>query len=292
MAGAGRRGILQLPRRADQRPRAQRPSATSAWIYGDARFGGEASRTGRNGTRMGNWRAIASPDPVSFTPGPATASPSNTRGGSRMRESRPYGSVRGARSNARPYRDSCARNDGFASATDLAGSRGPLASHQAPAVVTLPEWSLLAPSRRREYDRKRKPGDHHRRAADGSSERKDALAGEGAHRELGRKQRRARLHDKADDDERPRQVGCDRACAAIASAAAACNRRNCALEASSPPLACTPKAASPTPAAPMSAATPARMRGERVICGSVIRISQATQAMALVKTRRTLEWVN
>src|SRR5208283_1286215 len=33
------------------------------------------------------------------------ASPSITRGGSRMRESRPYGSVRGALSNERPYRD-------------------------------------------------------------------------------------------------------------------------------------------------------------------------------------------
>lgn len=29
-----------------------------------------------------------------------------------MRESRTYGSVRGARSNARPYRDRFARNDG------------------------------------------------------------------------------------------------------------------------------------------------------------------------------------
>jgi hypothetical protein len=33
------------------------------------------------------------------------ASPSNTQGGSRMREIRPYGSVRGARRKARPYRD-------------------------------------------------------------------------------------------------------------------------------------------------------------------------------------------
>lgn len=32
------------------------------------------------------------------------ASPSLTRGGSRMRESRTYGSVRGAASNGRPYR--------------------------------------------------------------------------------------------------------------------------------------------------------------------------------------------
>jgi hypothetical protein len=37
--------------------------------------------------------------------GLSNASPSNTRVGSRMRESRTYGSVRGARSNARPYRD-------------------------------------------------------------------------------------------------------------------------------------------------------------------------------------------
>ena len=34
-----------------------------------------------------------------------SALPSNTRGGSRMRESRTYGSVRGAPSNGRPYRD-------------------------------------------------------------------------------------------------------------------------------------------------------------------------------------------
>ena len=33
------------------------------------------------------------------------ALPSDTRGGSRMRESRTYGSVRGALSNERPYRD-------------------------------------------------------------------------------------------------------------------------------------------------------------------------------------------
>jgi len=49
------------------------------------------------------------------------ALPSNTRGGSRMRESRPYGSVRGARSNARPYRDRrCApRNDGDGSTLSI-----------------------------------------------------------------------------------------------------------------------------------------------------------------------------
>ena len=35
----------------------------------------------------------------------ANGLPSNTRGGSRMRESRSYGSVRGASSNGRPYRE-------------------------------------------------------------------------------------------------------------------------------------------------------------------------------------------
>src|SRR5215471_5495929 len=43
--------------------------------------------------RYGKWRAIALP--------------SRTRGGSRMRESRTYGSVRGARGNSRPYREHC-----------------------------------------------------------------------------------------------------------------------------------------------------------------------------------------
>src|SRR5258708_11114492 len=39
--------------------------------------------------------------------------PPSTRGGSRMRESRTYGSVRGALSNERPYRDRDARNDAW-----------------------------------------------------------------------------------------------------------------------------------------------------------------------------------
>ena len=50
-------------------------------------------------------RATGSPSRSSFTPGPTSVSPSNTRGGSRMPESGPYGSVRGALSNERPYRD-------------------------------------------------------------------------------------------------------------------------------------------------------------------------------------------
>ena len=45
------------------------------------------------------------PNRASFIPGQTNASPSNTQGGSRMRESRTYGSVRGVRSNAHPYRN-------------------------------------------------------------------------------------------------------------------------------------------------------------------------------------------
>ena len=45
----------------------------------------------RVAARRNKWRLIASA--------------SNTRGGSRMREFRPYGSERGAFSNGRPYRD-------------------------------------------------------------------------------------------------------------------------------------------------------------------------------------------
>jgi hypothetical protein len=46
------------------------------------------------------------PLPVSFIPGRANASPSNTQGGSPVREIRPPGSVRGVFSNWHSYRDS------------------------------------------------------------------------------------------------------------------------------------------------------------------------------------------
>src|SRR5438445_1732835 len=46
-----------------------------------------------------------SPGPASFIRGPKSASPSNTRGGSRVPEWGPLGSVWGALSNERPYRD-------------------------------------------------------------------------------------------------------------------------------------------------------------------------------------------
>ena len=45
------------------------------------------------------------PNRASSIRGLINASPSNTLGGSRMRESRTYGFVREARSDMRPYRD-------------------------------------------------------------------------------------------------------------------------------------------------------------------------------------------
>src|SRR6266545_7735330 len=73
--------------------------------YGDARCGGEVRRIGRprNGPR--GWPMTGSQNRASFTPGQMRALPSDTQGGSRMPESGPYGSVRGARGNSRPYRD-------------------------------------------------------------------------------------------------------------------------------------------------------------------------------------------
>ena len=58
------------------------------------------------------------------------ALPSNTRGGSRMRESRTYGSVRGAVGNDRPYRERASRvHTGMRNSTRDEG--GPLAVHSA-----------------------------------------------------------------------------------------------------------------------------------------------------------------
>ena len=81
------------------------PSATTSSIYGNARFGGEVRRIRRprNGSR--GWQMTGSHVRKSFILGQMRALPSNTRGGSRMPESRPSGSVRGARGNERPYRD-------------------------------------------------------------------------------------------------------------------------------------------------------------------------------------------
>src|SRR5262245_1076223 len=72
---------------------------------GGARSGGAVRRTARPGDGSRSWRMTFSPGPASFIRGPKSASPSNTRGGRRVPEWGPLGSVRGALSNERPYRD-------------------------------------------------------------------------------------------------------------------------------------------------------------------------------------------
>ena len=69
---------------------------------GGAPCAAAASATRPHGARSIDSPTAGSPNRASFIPGLGNASPSNTRGGSRMRECRPSGSVRGARSNARP----------------------------------------------------------------------------------------------------------------------------------------------------------------------------------------------
>src|SRR5580693_3836492 len=72
---------------------------------GGLRSSGAARRIARHGRTWPSSPITGFPNRASSTPGPTSASPSNTQGGSRMRESRTYGSVRGALSNERPYRD-------------------------------------------------------------------------------------------------------------------------------------------------------------------------------------------
>src|SRR5260370_18055420 len=82
-----------------------RPSGSMSPDSGGARFDGAVKRTARRGHGSRSWLTTSFPNPASFILGQACALPSNTQGGSGMRESRTYGSVRGACSNGRPYRD-------------------------------------------------------------------------------------------------------------------------------------------------------------------------------------------
>src|SRR6185503_18809724 len=59
----------------------------------------------RRGSGWRGWLTTGCQNRKSFTRGRISGLPSNTQGGSRMREFRTYGSVRGAFGNGRPYRD-------------------------------------------------------------------------------------------------------------------------------------------------------------------------------------------
>src|SRR3954452_22980578 len=73
--------------------------------FGDAPCAGAANGIARPGKAWLGWPTAGYPCPGYPTRGHLSASASNTQGGSRMRESRTYGSVRGALSDGRPYRD-------------------------------------------------------------------------------------------------------------------------------------------------------------------------------------------
>ncbi|YBW38416.1 group II intron reverse transcriptase/maturase [Nitrobacter sp. TKz-YC01] len=89
--------------------RALHASGITLRTYGDARSNDVARRTGQGGTASRSWRTTTFPIPAFFILGLTHASPSNTQGGSRVPELGSLGSVRGALSNERPYRDLDAR---------------------------------------------------------------------------------------------------------------------------------------------------------------------------------------
>src|SRR6266446_8913882 len=76
------------------------------WISGEGRSSAGVNGTDRHGNGLLNLLRSSYLQSVSFTIGRANASPSNTQGGSPVRESRTPGSVRGVLSNGHSYRDS------------------------------------------------------------------------------------------------------------------------------------------------------------------------------------------
>src|ERR1700730_9307302 len=84
------------------------------WPFGKGRSSAGVKETDRHGHGLLNLQRSSYLHPVSFIPGRANASPSNTQGGSPVRESRPLGSVRGVLSNGHSYRDRTAREPGRA----------------------------------------------------------------------------------------------------------------------------------------------------------------------------------
>ena len=103
----GRRGAVAGDARTGEvRPR---HSSEEAGEQGWATSGGAGGAKGGGRGERGPAKHAPGSEPGKRVPGagPRTANlPSTTQGGSRMRECRTYGSVRGAPSNGRPYRDS------------------------------------------------------------------------------------------------------------------------------------------------------------------------------------------
>jgi hypothetical protein len=76
------------------------------WTFGEGRSSAAVKGTDLHGDGLLSSPRSSYLQFVSFILGRANASPSNTQGGSPVRESRPLGSVRGVLSNGHSYRDS------------------------------------------------------------------------------------------------------------------------------------------------------------------------------------------
>jgi RNA-directed DNA polymerase len=102
-----RRSSLDTSPTTPCRPTARRylRSATMLWSYGTGNCAGAARGRTWCGSGWRSWPTSFSPSPESCIPGRACGLPLDTRGRSRVREFRSHGSVRGALSNGRPYRE-------------------------------------------------------------------------------------------------------------------------------------------------------------------------------------------
>ena len=109
MAGASREGLLRVSCRADQLPGTQRvPPPCQAPLDAHA-AASQPKGLARRGSGSRRSPPTSSRSRRSFIRGRSSDLPSNTRGGSRMRELRSCGSVRGAAGNGRPYRERVSR---------------------------------------------------------------------------------------------------------------------------------------------------------------------------------------
>jgi hypothetical protein len=75
------------------------------WTFGEGRSRAAVNGTDRHGNGLLNLLRSSYLQSVSFILGRTNALPSNTQGGSPVRESRSPGSVRGVLSNGHSYRD-------------------------------------------------------------------------------------------------------------------------------------------------------------------------------------------
>ena len=100
-------GLLRLSCRTRPTRDALAAFRTTSSTSGGARCGGAVRRTGRRGSGSTRWPTVGSPSRASSHPWPSSTLRRQTpKVGAVCGKYRPYGSVRGARSNARPYRDS------------------------------------------------------------------------------------------------------------------------------------------------------------------------------------------